>query len=211
MLWVNNKYVSGTMPSVVETILENMRNNGRHIKEEKTKWRPIANFDSYMRIKKIADEKLAVASPDPEAMREYNRRNQERIIKLQESTPVRAPRAPKPPKFKYTDEFDRVKVDLSVSKNGKVRVKLVQPFVYLHDNYWSKGQCPPLKEYIINLKYAGYPDDYLEKFMKVHMDREKRKPEMEEFIVKVFGAGSSSKVSRVSTLKGKHNNNKKNS
>lgn len=193
------------MTSVLENILENMRNKGRYIKEEKPKWRPIANFESYMRMKKLADEKLALVSSDPEAMREYNRLNQERIIKLQESVPVRTPPPSKPAKFKYTDEFDRVKVDLSVSKSGKVRVKLVQPFVYLHENYWSKGQCPPLKEYIVNLKYAGYPQESLERFMKIHLDREKRKPEMEEFINKKFG--SSNKVPRVSSLANKKNNN----
>ncbi len=193
------------MPSIVEKILENMRNKGRHNRQEKPKWRPIANFESYMRMKKLVDEKMAEVSSDPDAMREYNRINQERITKLQESVPVRTPPPPNPVKFKYTDDFDRVKVDLSVSKSGKVRVKLVQPFVYLHENYWSKGQCPPLKEYIVNLKYAGYPQESLERFMKIHLDREKRRPEMEEFINKKFG--SSSKIPRVSSLANKKNNN----
>ncbi len=197
------------MPSIVEKILENMRNKGRHIRQEKPKWRPIANFESYMRMKKLADEKMAEVSSDPDAMREYNRINQERITNLQESVPVRTPPPPKPAKFKYTDDFDRVKVDLSVSKSGKVRVKLVQPFVYLHENYWSKGQCPPLKEYIVNLKYAGYPDEVLENYMKVHMKRVNNMDESQKFIDKIFG--SSHKVLRVSTLKSKNNSNNKNS
>lgn len=198
--------------ALVEKLIEDMKNKGRNTEKKKEIWRPIANFESYFHMKKIADEKMAISSPNPDALREYNRLNQERILYLQKTTPIMKPTTPKPPKFVYNGDYDIITVDLSVSNSGKVRVKFVQPFVYLHDKYWSKGQCPPLNEYIINMKYAGYPDESLERYMKIHMEREKRKPEMEEFINKIFGGKSSSlnKVLGVSTFTNKVNNNNKN-
>ena len=200
------------MPFILKDLLAKMKNKDKNDSGLKKRWRPIANFEQYIKMKKIADESIARASSDPEELREFNRKNHENIIHLQEITPVRKPRRIPPPKFTYTDDFDRVKVDLSVSKSGKVRVKLIQPMVVLHENYWSKGICPPLKEYIIHLKYAGYPDDVLERYMKVHMQREKNKQEMEKFIDSVFGAGSRSsahKTFRISALHNKNNNNNK--
>ncbi len=174
---------------MLRKLLDDVKNLPNLKKQKKIEhWYPIANFTHYIRNKQIADEKLALASPDPEAMRARNKQHHERIIHLQEASPPPRQKPRRPPKFKYTEELDRVKLYISVSKNGTIRAKITQPMLYLHDNYWSRGQCPPLNEYIVCLRHAGYPDASLERYMKVHMEREKLKPEMEEFIDRVFGS-----------------------
>jgi len=90
-------------------------------------------------------------------------------------------------KFSYTEEFDRIKVVLHVNSNDHVRVKFTQPFVNLHEKYWSKGKPAPLNDHLVNLKHAGYPDTELERVMRVHMDREQKKPELNDFLIRVFG------------------------
>jgi len=90
-------------------------------------------------------------------------------------------------KFSYTGEFDRIKVVLHVNSNDHIRVKFTQPFVNLHEKYWSKGKPTPLNDHLVNLKHAGYPDTELERVMRVHMDREHKKPELNDFLIRVFG------------------------
>ena len=169
--------------SRVQKILQTMKDSKNTFNMKTTKYVPIYNFDSYMR-NKIKYDLQNVTSEENKLFHMNNHRN---IIQNQYTCEC-------PPETKniekITDDvcdFDTVKVVLNITKNKKVKLKLVQPHVFLHDCYFSKATLPPLEEYILNLKYAGYSKYSLERFISVYKQREKKKSEIKKYIETIMG------------------------
>lgn len=159
--------------SRVQKIIDSMKNK---VEIEKTVFRPIVNFDSYIRSKIRSD----MFYTDGE-------KNIERIVSEQNRT--YKPRPPKKERLceKKFQSYDQVNVSLVVSSDNKVKVKIVQPFVYLYENYFNKGIMPPINEYIIYLKHAGYSIKFLERVYKDFKTKENRKPLISKYIDTIWG------------------------
>ena len=72
---------------------------------------------------------------------------------------------------KHIEYLDQVQVNLSVLKNGKVRVKYVLHGAQLYEKYYSHGKAPPIKALTNAYKNLGYSDAFIESFTEKYNKR----------------------------------------
>ncbi len=81
-----------------------------------------------------------------------------------------------PPKIdtnieRYIETLDTVVLNLTVLKNGKVKVKLMPQMAMLNEKYYSKGIPPPLKSVLSVLKSHGYSNEFIQSVKDKHKKR----------------------------------------
>jgi len=73
----------------------------------------------------------------------------------------------------YIETLDTVVLNLTVLKNGKVKVKLMPQMAMLNEKYYSKGIPPPLKSVLSVLKSHGYSNEFIQSVKDKHKKRSK--------------------------------------
>jgi len=73
----------------------------------------------------------------------------------------------------YIETLDTVVLNLTVLKNGKVKVKLIPHMAILNEKYYSKGKPPPIKNVLSALKAHGYSDEFIQTVKDKHKKRTK--------------------------------------
>lgn len=175
--------------SLLGKILQGMKNPAARISP--TPFRPVRDWRNYvdsMRLHMKRNGRL----PECEAIIEQ-------IVKNHEKWEAEHP--PKPPKefkkvYDVPDYVDYVKVHLTLTKTGKVKVRINAPMAEIYHKYFSKGVKPPTPIYIRALKEFGYPDEVLEKVLLKAQNAPNLKAEMEAVMERVFGTGGTSKPSK---------------
>lgn len=71
----------------------------------------------------------------------------------------------------YIETLDTVVLNLTVLKNGKVKVKLMPQMAMLNEKYYSKGIPPPLKSVLSVLKSHGYSNEFIQSVKDKHKKR----------------------------------------
>lgn len=69
--------------------------------------------------------------------------------------------------------LDSVIVNLTVLKNGKVRVKINTDMIYLYENWYKQMKLPSIKTVIKVYKNLGYDDTFLNTMLEKNKKREK--------------------------------------
>lgn len=72
---------------------------------------------------------------------------------------------------KHIEYLDQVQVNLSVLKNGKVRVKCVLHGAQLYEKYYAHAKAPPIKALTTAYKHLGYSQEFIESFTEKHKKR----------------------------------------
>ena len=123
----------------------------------------------------------------------------ERIVKQHQEYYANHP--PNPPKeivkgYDVPSTIDYVKVGLTVTKSGKVKVRIFMPMCEIYEKYFIKGVKPPIDVYIRALKEFGYPNEVMEKVLLKAQNAPILKAEMEALSERVFGTSGTSKPSK---------------
>jgi len=134
----------------------------------------ICNFEDYYRNKLRTDG--GEESPDLAKLREFH----------EQTTPRRVPVIKKP--WTYTEGgWDHVFVTLNVTRGGRVKIALLQPFVELYNNYQSKAIQSPVEERVRLMKQARYPEAALIKLIKNDQKWKKDSEKNKQFLEKIYG------------------------
>ena len=163
------------MPLILAKLIEsvnNLRNKNNHAPFYKPPNTRIHNFENYY------ETKIRMEGKESDRLRE--------LKKFHDEHPSRAPRTIKQP-WVYPWDFDRVFVNTSVTKSGKVKVTLSQPFHELYDKYQSKAIQPPAEERVRLMKQAHYPEDTLLKIIKKDQKDKKNAQKNQIFLENIFG------------------------
>lgn len=150
-----------------------------------TPFRPVQNWRNYVESMKLHVKRNGL---------DKNNEIINKIVAQHEEWEANNP--PKPPKeikrgLGVPTDMSHVVVNLTVTKNGSVKVRMGAPMEELHINYYSKGVKPPIEVYLKALKDFGYPDSTLEKVLLKHQNAPKIKAQMEEVFERVFGGTTS--------------------
>tara|TARA_B110000858_G_scaffold191121_1_gene239996 strand:+ start:1272 stop:1769 length:498 start_codon:yes stop_codon:yes gene_type:complete len=163
------------MPSIVNNLIESVKSLSRK-KNKSLFCNPpdtrIHNFENYY------ENKIRIEGKESERLRE--------LKKFHDEHPLRAPRKIKQP-WRYPWDFDRVFVNTTVTKSGKVKINLYQPFHELYDKYQSKANQPPVEERVRLMKQAHYPEHILINMIKKDQKDKKNAQKNQEFLEKIFG------------------------
>ncbi len=82
--------------------------------------------------------------------------------------------------------LDHIKVDLSVLKNGKIKIKIFPHVAELNEKYLSKNKQVPLKALVSAFKAVGASDTYIEKMTKTHNNKKNMNKKFEKLIALIF-------------------------
>lgn len=163
------------MPPILAKLIEsvnNLHNKKNHAPFYKPPNTRIHNFENYY------ETKIRTEGKENDRLCE--------LKKFHDEHPPCAPRTIKQP-WVYPWDFDRVFVNTSVTKSGKVKVTLSQPFHELYDKYQSKAIQPPVEERVRLMKQAHYPEDMLLDIIKKDKNNKKNSQKNQEFLEKIFG------------------------
>ena len=174
--------------SFLGKILHGMKNPTARISP--TPFRPVQNWRNYVDALRLNMKRNGIVGREAII---------DRIVSDHEKWEAEHP--PKPPKefkkgYDVPDDVDYVKVHLTLTKTGKVKVRMNAPMAEIYHNYFSKGVKPPTPVYVRALKDFGYPDEVLEKVLLKAQNAPKLKAEMEAVMERVFGTGGTSKPSK---------------
>jgi len=116
-----------------------------------------------------------------------------RLRALHKETPPSEPHVIKPKKVWPVPKYaDMMPVTLEVRK-GKVRVKIMSKMADLYEKN-KKGHKASIEERVLAARDFGYPDEVLLDMIKKHEKRLAALPELEEFMIAVFGEMSDKKT-----------------
>ena len=163
------------MPSILNKLIENVKTlNDKNSKAPfyKSPMRRIHNFENYY------ETKIRMEGKETDRLRE--------LKKFHDEHPVHPPAAIKQP-WRYLWDFDRVFVKTSVTKSGKVKIILSQPFQELYDKYQSKAIQPSMEERVRLMKQAHYPEYILLHMIKKDQNDRKNHKKNQEFLENIFG------------------------
>ena len=96
----------------------------------------------------------------------------------------------------YVEYLDKIKVDVTVLKNGKVRVKILPQMAILNEKYYSKYKVPPIKAVLSTLKSMGCSSEYIETVANKHKKRQELIKLKWKKLEKILDAPSVSSSSR---------------
>lgn len=99
--------------------------------------------------------------------------------------------APEPEK--HIEYLDQVQVNLSVLKNGKVRVKMVLHGAQLYEKYYSQAKAPPVKTLSTAYKNLGYSDAFIQSFTEKHKRRVVYGKKVGAILEKIFDKSANAK------------------
>lgn len=99
--------------------------------------------------------------------------------------------APEPEK--HIEYLDQVQVNLSVLKNGKVRVKMVLHGAQLYEKYYSHAKAPPFKTVTAAYKHLGYSDAFIQSFTEKHKKRLVYGKKVEKILEDIFDKTANAK------------------
>ena len=182
------------MSSRVQKILDSM--HSKSVGVVKTPFVPVCNFEKYLTDKARIEHriitslnplehnipKLLKESADNLAIISQQHRDTRYVEKLNKKEKKR-----EPPK-----DCNKV-VTITKIKNGVICTEEHRPIEYLYVNYFNKGIKPPIGVYLRQLKLLGYSEQALKDVLERHEKLVAQKPELEEFIISVFGDDSSKK------------------
>ncbi len=163
------------MSSIVNKLIENVKtlsckkNSTSFYKLPNTR---IHNFENYY------ETKIRIEGKESDRLRE--------LKKFHDEHPPPPTRMIKQP-WNYPWDFDRVFVNTTVTKSGKIKVTLSQPFHELYDKYQSKAIQLPVEERVRLMKQAHYPEGILLKIIKKDQNDRKNHKKNQEFLEKIFG------------------------
>jgi hypothetical protein len=163
------------MPSILVDLIEKTRNtqcgksSGKFTKPPLTR---IHGFEDYHRIK------VRLEGGESDGLRE--------LREFHERTFSPKPRVITKP-WTYPYEFDHVFVNTTVSKNGRIKLSITQPFQELYDKYQSKAIQPPIEERVRLMKAARYPEHMLMSAIKKNQKLKKDTQKTTIFLEKIFG------------------------
>jgi hypothetical protein len=145
----------------------------------------IQNADDYVRLLKRNYEYYGVTFKHP---------------KVEELPPY--------PKFNtcvenHIDNLDQIKVEISVLKTGKVRVKILPHMAILNEKYYSKYKVPPIKSVSAALKAHGYSQEFIESMMTKYKKRNELIEKRWKIIEKRFDAPSTASANKTKKAKKK--------
>lgn len=160
------------MPSILVDLIEKTRNTQYGKSSAKPPLMRIHGFEDYHR------RKVCLEGGESDRLRE--------LREFHERTFSSKPRVITKP-WTYPYEFDHVFVNTTVSKNGRIKVSITQPFHELYDKYQSKAIQPPVEERVRLMKQARYPEDTLLKIIKKDQEDKKNAQKNQEFLEKIFG------------------------
>jgi hypothetical protein len=182
------------MSSRVQKIIESIRSKA--VNYVPPPFVPVCNFEKYLADKARTEyriitslnplehniPKLLKESADNLAFIAQQHRDTVYVEQLKEKEKKREP----------SKDYNKV-VTVTKIKNGVVCTEEHRPIEYLYVNYFNKGIKPPIGVYLRQLKLLGYSEQALAKVLERHEKLAAQKPELEEFIVSVFGDDSSKK------------------
>ena len=145
----------------------------------------IQNADDYVRLLKKNYEYYGVTFKHP---------------KVEEIPPY--------PKFNtcvenHIDNLDQIKVEISVLKTGKVRVKILPHMAILNEKYYSKYKVPPIKSVSAALKAHGYSQEFIDSMMTKYKKRNELIEKRWKIIEKRFDAPSTASANKTKKAKKK--------
>jgi len=87
---------------------------------------------------------------------------------------------------KHIEYLDQVQVNLSVLKNGKVRVKCVLHGAQLYEKYYAHAKAPPIKALTTAYKNLGYSDAFIQSFVEKHKKRVTFGTKLDKILESIF-------------------------
>ena len=166
------------MPFIVNKLVENIKMMKKDVRVYNPPLQRIYNFENYY------ETKLRLEGKESEGLRE--------LKEFHDKHPPRPPREIKKP-WRYPYEIDRVFLNTTITKSGKVKITLSQPLQDLYDTYQSKAVQPPIEERVRFLKHAHYPEHTLMNLIKKDQRNKKNAVKDQEFIFSIFGTGKLTK------------------
>ena len=82
--------------------------------------------------------------------------------------------------------LDHIPVNLSVLKNGKIKIKIFPHVAQLNEKYFSKNKQAPLKALVSAFKTVGASDTYIEKMTKTYNNKKNMNKKFEKLIALIF-------------------------
>jgi hypothetical protein len=86
----------------------------------------------------------------------------------------------------HIEYLDQVQVNLSVLKNGNVRVKMVLHGAQMYEKYYSHAKAPPLKTLTTAYKNLGYSEAFITAFIEKHKKRVVFGKKVEKILEAIF-------------------------
>lgn len=82
--------------------------------------------------------------------------------------------------------LDHIPVNLSVLKNGKIKIKIFPHVAQLNEKYFSKNKQAPLNALVSAFKAVGASDTYIEKMTKTCNNKKNMNKKFEKLIALIF-------------------------
>ena len=149
-------------------------------------------------VRKVSTEPQFVPLAHPEPYfrtRELLGEDTTETRRLHAENPPEPPAILKREKMPVPDDPHHVRVSLVVSKSGRVRLGLHTRMSALYEQMQRTHKMPSIEERVLAARDFGYPDEALRRMIDKHEQYEASRPELDQFIVDIFGEVSDKKVS----------------